>query len=269
MRGILTLIMLIATATSLLATGPDSSVAISPGTWSFGINYVPLWRTVNNLYLDSNYGPYYETNLPYIYVTHNGETAIDADWQYAYTSRVQFLGRLEIGGNRQLNREKSQVITHINSPPDSSHAVQVDDKASTTVRIDLGAKYYFRPTLIKHAVPYIELTGGKQFAWATVQHANPEAIPDPTVVITNNQNEFLQNLLSPWVVTLGFGAEYRFAEWLAITAKTSVSYSEATSDYFYYSSNPYGAGSRDITYKIRMVNRDIISRTGVGLRFYF
>ena len=134
-----------------------------------------------------------------------------------------------------------------------------------TFIFNIGIKYYFAEFVKNKVSAFVQAGIGKQFAFVDNSYKDlPHNQYDPTV-LEDNENEFLKDLNSPFLINLGFGAEYFFNESLSLFASIRFYYSKISGTHTYKES----VYDRIETRKQNYENSEIVTRIGIGLNFYF
>lgn len=226
--------------------------------WSFGVLYVPYY-TSRNFYI-SNSG------VSQINVYRYLENQANLEAQLAYALLPQFRITLEAGYSASI--EDVNYDYHNAYPYSNSYSTQSGYESTNGMKkldFTLGAKYYL-DNFISDKVSVFAIFGvGKQFAFAEDKYKDLYAIPVPNLIDENNQEEFMEDLNSPWHFNIGFGAEYFFNESLSLNSSIKLLYSTCSATYKtrQVSINYTRISSQEFTFN------EFVTKIGLGLNFYF
>jgi len=239
--------------------------------WSFGILYTPVSPEQVYLvyypYYYDYYGPFRPDMMSYpypeTYVSENTEPQMEAQLTIRHPRYNRVRVTLDFSYTRTYTRDVSaehRVYPAASSYYDNGNR-NIDDLK--LFRISIGFKYYFSALRVQKVSPYLVAGGGKQMAFVT--HRDENMYPDPGVTETDNSEDYLKELNSPFHLYVGFGAEYPFNKSLSLFALVRFYYSWADSKYDYrYLSDTYV-----VTRTTDSDVADLVKRVGLGLNFYF
>ncbi len=244
---------------SFQPSGWPISVNKNYNKWSFGVLYVPYYsgNMYNIIYTGSN--PYNHE----LYVT--GVNQINLEAQLAYAVLPQLRLTFDAGYSASITENNSEShYRDLNSTYQSDQGYEMISGLKV-LDFNIGAEYYFQ-NIISNKVSVYALFGfGKQIAFAQEKRTQLFVIPDPAVVSENNQEEFNEDINSPWHFNFGFGAEYFFNESLSLTSNIRVLYASHYGKYEGREINTYQSQSYKREYKLK----EFVTKIGLGLNFYF
>ena len=131
---------------------------------------------------------------------------------------------------------------------------------------EIGLKRYFGNFDVGNVNPFITFSIGKQFAFADSYYKSHYSGQTSDYIYKNNENEFMEGLNSPIIISFGFGTEYAISESLSLSGFFKVKYNSASSTYKcenLYIGLVTERGDEDVE------NTTIRFKTGIGLNFFF
>jgi hypothetical protein len=133
--------------------------------------------------------------------------------------------------------------------------------------IETGLKYYFNNFIPRQTRIYLSAGIGKKLAF--VENKNKELFkdepPNDERKETDNLDQFLEGLNSPFLLQLGFGAEYYFNKSLSVHSSIRFYYASISANRKQTELNEYREIKRTVKYESDEINTHI----GLGLNFYF
>jgi hypothetical protein len=131
------------------------------------------------------------------------------------------------------------------------------------LRLTIGMQYYFITKTPARVAPSITFGIGKQFAFATrVAKSSSSDIYDS---FSDNIEEYIEDMNSPFLLVFGLGAEYAFNHSLSLFSAVRLYYSSYSAEYNRKNSDPY----YPVTIKEKTEESEIYTRVGLGLIYYF
>jgi|GEM_PF-1123033 len=229
---------------------------IDVNRWSFGILFIPyssgkLYAYVKN----SNY------DQGYITTTINNEINMEGQFALRINNRLSLT--LDVGytsGSVDYNYESHNRQT-AGSGYDEGHKDSDDLKI---LDFHIGLKYYFTNYFDEKVNAYILGGVGKKLAFATSKYEQLYVAPS-AYINEDNQDEFTEEMNSPFSAYFGFGAEYMFNQSLSVYSVIRFYYSRIHAE---YNSRTVSQGTSN-EYRRILTQSDFITRIGLGLNFYF
>jgi hypothetical protein len=234
----------------------SASVYEDDNRWSFGFLFIPYYS--GKIY-GYTYNSNYEQNN-YVTATINNE--VNMEGQFAFRANKNLSLTFDVGYTSAYTDSKQE--SHTSQENYSYNSGTSKAKDLKLLALNLGVKYYFTRYPEKQVNVYALAGFGKQFAFSSTKYEDLFAQPT-TEIYENNEDEFVENMNSPWNLNIGFGAEYMFNNSLSVYSVIR----------FYYSKIDAVYESRTIstnqlyTYKSEYTKSDFITRIGIGLNFYF
>ena len=227
--------------------------------WSFGVLYVPY-------YSGSVYSIIYTGSNPYnydLYVT--GVNQINLEAQVAYAVIPQLRLTFDAGYSASITENSSE--SHYRDLNSTYQYDQGYEMISGLKILDfnLGAKYYFQNFISNRVSVYALLGFGKQIAFAQENRTQLFVTPNPDIISEDNEEEFTEDINSPWHFNFGFGAEYFFNESLSLTSNIRVLYASHSGKYESREIDPNQSQTTVREYKLK----EFVTKIGLGLNFYF
>ncbi len=233
-----------------------SSFNVFATNYSFGFYYSPFVQGVSAIYFND-----YDSRVSMI-------------TEYSTIIESQFTTKLKDKLNLTLNiaynssRVKTRYEYHvIDLDPINQNDFGMEELNSLKIfTLETGLKYYFRNSIPEQTNAFIMMGIGKKFAFA--KEREKELFQDESEgdnQESDNRIEFLEDLNSPLLMHLGFGAEYYFNKYLSVHSSIR----------FYYStiSAKYKNTSEETDYRIINTYKneidEITTNIGFGLNFYF
>jgi len=220
--------------------------------WSFGVVYIPY----------SSRKTYYLNNSPVfgisVYSFINNETRMEGQFAYLVSPNLRLT--FDIGYSLAFTEERDESHT-----TDGSYVFDSGTLNSRDLKLfnfNLGLKVYFKNFLEEKVTAYWLGGIGKQIAFGSTTNENLYT-SQPAVI--NNDDEYLEELNSPWHFNVGFGAEYFFNKSLSLFSMMRFSYSIVSAE---YKSTTF-SGTQRTTSNIQSKDSEITTDFGLGLNFYF
>ena len=225
--------------------------------FSFGAFWAPYSRTfVTTYYHENGYIRLYETSE---YMSH-------MTGRFAYLFTKQWGLALDLGYDSRSS--KNHIEEHYISDNDSTNSGDIATNGLKTFSVLLNIKYYFSSPERHKVSPYLLVGFGKQFSsYISNDEVLFEENPSDEV-ITENYEEYITKLNSPYIISAGFGAEYYFSESLSVFSIIRFSYRYARAEYQF--KKVYNDPNN--TYKTYYRKTELskgVTKVGLGLNFYF
>jgi hypothetical protein len=251
--------------------GPESNVTgstnlsvIKPGTnfnkWSFGVLYIPYFS--GNIYRMLYTG---SSTYPYDLYS-NSINQINLEAQLAYAVLPQLRITFDAGYSATIQEVNSEAhYRSVNEPYYNYDHGNETINGLKLLDFNIGAKYYFQNFISNKVSVYAIFGFGKQLAFAEIKDKDLYIIPNPDEIYETNEEEFDEEINSPWHFNFGFGAEYFFNESLSLTSNIKVLYSTHTGTFESRTLN----SNYSQTYRREYSLKEFVTRIGIGLNFYF
>ena len=228
--------------------------------WSFGIDYCPLYFE-SKTYIDYTY-----YNNVVLTMESRGST-LESLFSYSIHSRFWLTSNISYYKS-YLRRKYEYHYVRENIPDDSGYE---DINEMDILMVILGGKYYLSNIFPQRVSAYFSAGIGKQFAFVTDEYKDLyEEEEEPDVEIKDNFEEYLEQLNSPTLINIGFGAEYFFNESISLSSNFRFIFRKIYGKYKYEES---GVGYNDEYYsktrKSIYEKSDIQNRISLGINFYF
>ena len=233
--------------------------------WYFAVYYYPsiskeiAYTYANPLYYSSaDYRPYQEI----IYEVK--QNLISMESELGFNIHQNLFLTLSVGYSSDLYKSTSKIMYNYDY---NSNTTFVEYQNSIDKFLfEFGIKQYFGMFKTNKVTPFITFNIGKQIAFVDNYNRNYSVGNPNNYYQTNNESEFLENLYSPILVSVGFGAEYAISESLSLSGFFNVKYSSASSTYEWKNFSD-GAITETATQDVDV--KDIKYKTGLGLSFFF
>lgn len=235
--------------------------------WSFAIHYFP---SIEKKYVFQYYtyiydgSSYLERLYPTLYYELE-QNLILMESQLGFNVANNLFAVLSIGYSADLYRSSS-TTTDYNDYDGITKNTNENQNSMDKFLFEIGLKRYFRDFGVGNVNPFITFSIGKHFAFADNYNKSYYAGQINNYKYVNNENEFMEGLNSPIIISLGFGTEYAISESLSLSGFLNVKYSSASSTYKwekYYLGLVTERGDKDVE------NTTIRFNTGLGLNFFF
>lgn len=220
--------------------------------WSFGVVYMPHFT---GEYYHSIYDPFLGRRI--IYFFGSFESVFESQFAYAVNPNLRIIFDIGYGSSYIKTRNESHYTYD-----------DYGDEETSDIDIyvfNIGIKYYFSKILENKVSAYIQCGIGKQFAFVDYKYKNLYPDPYNQSYWTNNEEEYLEDLNSPFLLHLGFGTEYFFNKSLSLNANIRFIYTTFSAE----SKREYNYQSTYEFQRYKIENAEIIKRVGLGLNFYF
>ena len=222
--------------------------------WSFGFEYIPyflgnVFRRIPNAYYNV------EIDLPSY-----SKVMMESSFSYGINEKFRILFNL---GYSEFNfKYRRNRTAGYDGNIDKSGFERV-----ANLRIlfaGVGVKYRLKNFSVNSVSPYLTANVGKRFA--SGDKFQKELYPKSGgSVFENNEDQFLEEINSPYFLSAGFGAEYFFNNSLALFSELSFNYSYAKST---FKNREVGESYEDAS-SDEYIFSAWETRIGVGLNFYF
>ncbi len=224
--------------------------------WSFGVLLIPYYSS--RVYLFSNSS----LSDPDVYFYTENEINLEGQLAYSLLSEVS----LTLDFSYTSTKNETRYEEHLNYNNNQSHSGSIDKYGLSLLDFSLGLKYYFRNIIPRRVTIYAIAGIGKQLAFAENKYEPLYPSPYPiTSIVQENDEEYTEDLNSPWHFNLGFGAEYYFNESLSLVSNVRFLYSATSAKYNRYYKTEFETRTTTRERKESYVN----TRFGLGLNFYF
>lgn len=226
---------------------------------SFGVLYSPIVNPDVYIYI---YDPYY--GMIKSYIIGKLESSFDSQFSFEISPSLWFT--IDIGYGSSHIKERNDYFrtsTYDTTRDGNEYKYDMD-----FFNFNIGLKYYFTKLLENRVSPYFLVGLGKKMA--SVKSYDKDLYPSPynQTQISDNQNEFLEDINSPLYSFIGFGVEYFFNKFLSINANMQLNYVSFSGEYKYKYIVPSYYNYIRITTK-KFEYSQTTKRAGIGLNFYF
>ncbi len=227
--------------------------------WSFGLLYIPNYS--EKIYRISSYD-YYGYKFT-VLADPVKKSLIKSQFTYRIFPRLRIVFNVAYTKLFSKNRWEKHVENLTGGSDYDYGHIQTNDLK--IIIGNLGIKYFLSPIRIKKVSLYVLASVGKQWAFSNFKYKILFVDQNDQPEIESNINTYLEDLNSPLIFNLGFGAEYFVNESFSLNSRLFFSYSTKHSTFDYRSNNTY-----DITSIINETkNSEVLTEVGFGLNFYF
>ena len=249
-----------ATAEGIPPEGTVASPEMERDTFprfSFGAFYTPYSRSYKIGYTD------YNNNIRITQIEDN-LSKMEAQFSYFFSRQIAL--SMELGYNTSFSKRRFEQYGQ--DIYDTTHTGSIDTRDLKQFIVMLSVKYYFYKPSLKKVNPFIMLGVGRQFA--TFRDDSESLFPKnpPDYVSSDNFNEYMSDLNSPYMVTGAFGVEYYLSPSLSLFSAVRFSYMYAAADYR-YEIDYNDSYERIFRRKGKSELSSSLTSVGIGLNFYF
>ncbi len=232
--------------------------------WSFGVFYVPTYSKVRYMMLNiyDPYDPFGRYVLQTIAIAYE-ESLIEGKFSYLLSPKVRLIFDISYNSTYVKTRNERHQSAGFRDPSYDSGDENIDDMK--TFELNFGIKYYFAEFLTNKVRAFIQAGIGKQFAFVNDKEKYWFNVSASQTDMEDNENEYLEDINSPFLFHLGFGTEYFFNESLSLFAAIRFYYSKISGTYNYRKINYDNTETQKIDYE----KSELLNRIGLGLNFYF
>jgi len=238
--------------------------------WTFAIHYFPSIAKQ----LVFAYNPHIYSNSPYLSLDRLYPTLyyeleqnlVSMESQLGFNVADNLFAILSIGYSADLYKSTSTTTNHRTWEGTISSSSYENQNSMDKFLFEIGLKRYFGNFDVGNVNPFITLSIGKQFAFADSYYKSHYSGQTNDYIYKNNENEFMEGLNSPIIISFGFGTEYAISESLSLSGFFKVKYNSASSTYKWeniYMGLVTERGDEDVE------NKTIRFKTGIGLNFFF
>lgn len=226
--------------------------------WSFGVLLIPYYsgRIYELIYYSGSYPPEFYTGSV-------ATNEINMQGQLAYAPASNFMLTLDVTYSSSYNERSSESHSR-NEYNNYDYGTKTTD-GLYLFDFSFGVKYYFLKFFPRTVNIYALAGIGKQFASVDANSEDLYPGPEPSPIIEDNMEEYLESLNSPWHFDFGFGVEYLFNESLSLNSNIRFIYASISSEYDYRLVSDFETVTQTIEYS----NSEFITRIGLGMNFYF
>lgn len=238
--------------------------------WSFAIHYFPsikkqhIFEYYTYIYDSFPYLSSFDRLYPALYYELE-QNLVSMESQLGFNVANNLFAILSLGYSADLYRSSS-TTTYYNDYDGMTKNTNEKQNSMDKFLFEIGLKSYFGDFEVGNVNPFITFSIGKHFAFADNYNKSYYAGQIENHKYVNNENEFMEGLNSPIIISLGFGTEYAISESLSLSGFFNVKYSSASSTYKwenYYLGLVTGRGDEDVE------NTTIRFNAGLGLNFFF
>jgi hypothetical protein len=219
--------------------------------------YVPYSKVINSGYFDDDgFNPYTRQFL---------ESSFETAFSYQLKEQVQIYGTLSVGGNYNKTKNISFNIRK-DRPQYSDSSGSKQDVSTTIISIEAGVKYYFSEVREGRSIFYVQAGLGKNFGKYETNYEDLFYEPrSSSSQITDNFDEYTSDLLSPYFIVAGVGAEYFINTSLSLAGNIKIKYESISARYKRIRSSSTYKSTKTINVDLSEIN----TRIGLGVVFYF
>jgi hypothetical protein len=223
--------------------------------FSFGILYVPTAIDQRIVYYDS-----YSSSYSIIY---DYSTLIES--QLSYNLHKGLFVTLNLAYTSASVKIK-YVRQQVNTDPVNTYDEGTEmENALKQFTFEFGIKYYFKEFFSNKVSAFVLAGIGKTTAYAKEEYKILFQDEDPDYSISDNSEEYLEDLSSPFLFQIGFGTEYFFNEYLSLHSSIRLYYSTVSGEY----KETYTSPSYQRTTIREKEESDVSTKVGLGINFYF
>jgi hypothetical protein len=234
--------------------------------WYFAVYYYP---SINKELAYTYIYPTYRSTINFAHyqqiVYEIEQNLISMESQLGFNIHQNLFLTLSLGYSSDLYKTSSTATT---TYPNSNNFVTINEYQNSIDKFsfEFGIKHYFGMFKVEGVNPFIIFSIGKQLAFIDNYERSYTVGQTNNYYQTNNESEFLEDIYSPILVSIGFGAEYAISESLSLSGFFNVKYSSASSQYewkTFYEGIINETGTENVEVK------DVKYKTGLGLSFFF
>ncbi len=225
--------------------------------FSFGALYTPYSRSYKISYND------YNNNIR---ITQIEDNLSKMEAQFSYFFNRQIALSMELGYNTSFSKRRFEQYEQ--NIYDSTQTGSIDTRDLKQFIVMLSVKYYFYKPSLKKVNPFVMLGVGRQFADFRDDSERLFQENPPAYISSDNFNEYMSDLNSPYMVTAAFGVEYYMSTSLSLFSAIRCSYMHAAADYR-YEIDYNDSYERIFRKKGQSELSSSLTSVGIGLNFYF
>jgi hypothetical protein len=219
--------------------------------------YVPYAKIVTRSYYDGDGFSTYARQLL--------ETSFETAFSYQLKEQVQIYGTFSVEGDFNKTKQKSFDIRK-DSPQYSDSSAYKMDISSSVISIEAGIKYYFSEVREGKSIVYVQAGLGKNFGKYETNYEDLFYKPRSTTSQqTDNFDDYSTDLLSPYFIVVGVGAEYFINTSLSLAGNLKIKYESISAKYKRARSSSTYKSTDTINVDLSEIN----TRVGLGVVFYF
>ncbi len=219
--------------------------------------YVPYSKIINSSYFNGDgFSSYAQQFL---------ETSFETAFSYQLKEQVQIYSTLSVGGNYSKTKNISFDIRK-DRPQYSDSSGFKKDISSTVISIEAGVKYYFSEVREGKSIVYVQAGLGKNFG--TYESDSEDLFYKPRSLTgqqTDSFDDYTSDLLSPFFIVAGVGAEYFINTSLSLAGNIKIKYESISARYKRIRSSSTYKSTDTINVDLSEIN----TRIGLGIVFYF
>jgi len=227
--------------------------------FSFGIFYIPYSLNDGDVLMR-----YYDLrNNPYYYILEKNNSIIE----YYLAYKIKNNASLQFSFTYNSNNVETYEESHYEQkdPFRVENHGNENNSSLDMLTFEISLKFFLMETRLKKISPFIIIGMGKTFAWATEENKVLFPSDNNTYKETNNFEEYLEDLNSPFLINLGGGVEYFFNKSISI-------YSSVMFAYYYTDSEYKSTWEDDYSKSTNISKREtsgVRTKVGIGLNFFF
>lgn len=233
--------------------------------WFFAIHYFP---SITKQIAYFNFYPIYSSSFrptqPIIFELEQNLVSMES--QIGFNVKRTLFITLSLGYTSDFYKVSSTRTFYQAYDNTSNTIISKDQNSLDKFLFEIGFKNYFGHFHVNNVNPFISLSIGKQIAFADNKSIQYNVGDDDDYIQTNNENEFLEELNSPFFASIGFGAEYVIAESLTLSGIFKLKYNSASSTYKWKNTSDGTTIDRG---EENIEDKNIRYKIGLGLTFFF
>jgi len=226
--------------------------------YSFGFFYSPFIEGRKAAYYNSSYGDD-------IAVIDEYSTKVESQFAMALKKKLYLSLNVVYSSNKTKTRLENHRTYY--DPVNQYDSGEETTNSLKIFTIETGLKYYFSDFVPQNTSAFITVGHCKKFAF--VENEEKELFEDNAATnntkTTNNINEFLEDLNGPFLLQLGFGAEYFFNKSLSIHSSIRFYYETTSANH----KMTEKSDSRETKLTLKVEDDTVNTNIGFGLNFYF
>ncbi|MCB0298498.1 MAG: hypothetical protein KDE52_00495 [Calditrichaeota bacterium] len=229
--------------------------------WSFGIFYIPYYS--GEVYSGEIYE--YGNGLYSLFSVSKSMTLMEGQFSYSLSQR--FRATLNVGYSTGYDEIVTKYHNRYDDPLnnyDFGAKISNNDKF---LNVGIGVKFYLKRVKQQTVSPYVLAGIGKQFAFSSYKNEDlfVEPIEPEGYSYSDNFEEFIEDLNSPVLANLGFGAEYLFNPSLSVFSAIRFNYMKRSGIFEFRDTSPGSTRTGTREFKVSETTTHI----GLGMNFYF
>jgi hypothetical protein len=243
----------------------DTQLFNSCRRWYFSVYYYPsITKQLSYFNLYPIYSSSFRPIQPIIFELEQNLVSMES--QIGFNVVKTLFITLSLGYTSDLYKVSSTSTIYQAYDNTFINRISEDQNSLDKFLFEIGFKNYFGHFEVNNVNPFVSLGIGKQIAFADNKSILYDVGQENNYIQTNNENEFLEELNSPFFASIGFGAEYVIAESLTLGGIFKVKYNSASSTYKWKNTNNGTIIDRG---EENIEDKNIRYKIGLGLTFFF